>query len=170
MSKRIGTKGQHSQPKFDTFISNLKDDELTFLSQKYSRDLLYFRKNSDLTDSSKQQEYLEMQQRKKMIDEERKIRKGLKTSADYMETRFDAESGTVVDSDNNALGAIAYDKDEKKILNLPSGTQKEEEGWITTDGDDKNEDPDFDFETQHKFECNMSWDDWLKKKNLIRND
>jgi len=170
MSKRIGTKGQHRQPQFDTFISNLKDDELSFLSSKYNRDLIYFINHNDLNNQESAQLYKEMQQRKKMIDEERKTRKMLKTSVDYMETRFDAESGTVVDSDNNSLGAIAYDKDEKKILNLPSGTQKEEEGWITTDGDDKNEDPDFDFETQHKFECNMSWDDWLKKKNLIRND
>jgi hypothetical protein len=83
MTKRAGTGGQFSQPTFDTLISDLKEEELDVLRIKYNKDLLDFRKTMNMGLPSNQKLYLEMQQRIKMIYEERYNRKQWSNVLDY---------------------------------------------------------------------------------------
>lgn len=64
------TGGAKHQWEYDILLSELDISSLRFLSEKYNKDLKYFRNNNNLYDNSNSQLYLEMQQRKKMIDEE----------------------------------------------------------------------------------------------------
>lgn len=156
MSKRVGTKGQHRQAKFDTILSDLKDDELEFLRQRYNKQLYQYRKGNTIN----QDEYLEMQQRKKMIDEEIRNRKIFKTST-HSEIRFYPSEGTIVDSDNNILETIAYSWDESEIISIPSGNRgkKEKEEW----------EPKMD-KDEHEYtmmsDVELPWAEWIKKNKL----
>lgn len=160
---KIRTKGSTRQWEFDNILADLKDDELEFLGQKYNRNLLDFRKNKDFN----QEEYLEMQQRKKMIEEERRNRKLFKSPiSSESEKRFYAEEGTILDLENNVLGNVAFNYDETEIISLPSGNKgkKKEEIWEPI------EEENLDIEDDESFtmmsEVDMSWNDWCKKKCL----
>lgn len=156
MTKRIGTKGQNSQSKFDTLLSDLKDDELEFLRQRYNKYLYQYRKGNKIN----QDEYLKMQQRKKMIDEEIRNRKIFKTHT-HSEIRFYPSEGTIVDSDNNILETIAYTWDESEIISVPSGNKgkKEKEEW-----EPKIDDKDDSYTMMSDVE--LPWKEWIKKNKL----
>jgi len=162
---KIRTKGANNQWNFDNILSDLKDEELDILNQKYNRDLLYYRKNNDINISSNQKEYQDMQQRKKMIGEEKKNRKVFKSSLSTTETRFYPEEGVVLDSDNNIIDSIAFNQDETEIISLPSGTKgkNKKENWEPV----KEEESDEDYYTMMS-EVELSWEDWCKKKCLIQ--
>jgi hypothetical protein len=68
--KDCRTQGATHQWEYDNLLSELDISSLRFLSHKYNKDLSYFRNNNNLRDNTNAQLYLEMQQRKKMIDEE----------------------------------------------------------------------------------------------------
>jgi hypothetical protein len=158
----VPTKGQHSQPRFETIISDLKDDELEFLDQKYSKDLLYFRKNKNMN----QKEYLKMQQRKKMIGEEQRNRRILKSSSTEPEIRFYSDEGTILDSDNNILETIAFNYNETEIITLPSGSKKDgkKPEWQPKVEDKENTKMSYTMMS----DVELSWEDWCKKKCLVQ--
>jgi hypothetical protein len=163
--KRIlPTKGQYSQPIFETLISDLKEDELQFMSQRYNKELLYFREYNDMNKPKSQKEYQEMQQRKKMITEEIRNRKQFKPSIPKEEIKFYADDGNIVDSNNNITETIAYNYNETEIISLPSGNhgKKEKEVWEPV----KEEEPKMEYTMISEVE--LSWEDWCKKKCLVQ--
>jgi hypothetical protein len=72
MSKLNGirTTGAKHQWQYDNLLSDLDITSLKFLSWKYNNDLRYFPSHNNLNDQENAQSYKEIQQRKKMIDEE----------------------------------------------------------------------------------------------------
>ena len=68
--RNIRTTPAERQWEYDNFLSELDPSSLAFLSWKYNDDLVYFRIHNNLNDQENAQFYKEMQQRKKMIDEE----------------------------------------------------------------------------------------------------
>jgi hypothetical protein len=105
---RIRTKGYRSQNEYDNFISDLTENELVVLNNKYNKDLIYYRIHQDLNIQENAQEYKEMQQRKKMLDEEIKKRKMFRntTNSSGSNLWFNIETGTVLDPDNNVVEKI----------------------------------------------------------------
>lgn len=160
--KNIRTKGAKSQWKFDNILSDLKDDELDFMSLRYNKELLYYRTHNDMNKHACQQEYLEMQQRKKMINEEIRNRRAMKTHIDREEIRFYPSEGTIIDSDNNVLETIAYNYDETEIITLPSGTKGK--------GKKPEWEPKIEPESEVPYtmmsDVELSWSDWIKKHKL----
>lgn len=161
---RIRTKGYRSQNDYDNFISDLTENELVVLNNKYNRDLIYYRIHQDLNIQENAQEYKEMQQRKKMLDEEIKKRKMFRTPTSSS-LWFNIENGTVLDSNNNVVEKIAFNSDETEIVKLPSGNKEEiDEGWVNL-SDTLDDEPDFDY--SFKNEVELSWKEWCNKKQLI---
>jgi hypothetical protein len=166
---KLRTSGYRSQNAYDNLLADLDNSSLKFLSGKYNRDLVYYRIHHNINDQTYAQEYKEMQQRKSMIDEEIKNRKryGNTSTGLYNEVRFNAENGTIIDSDNNVLEELAYNETETEIINLPSGTKgksKKEPVWENL-SDSLDEDEDFDYEL--KDEVELSWSEWCNKKKLV---
>jgi hypothetical protein len=75
--KELRTKGAFSQLDYDSLVADLDISSLRFLAQKYAKDLHYFRSHNDLNDQDNAQSYKEMQQRKKMIEDELEFRENL---------------------------------------------------------------------------------------------
>ena len=83
----IMTAGADSQRGYDNLLSDLDISSLRFLAQKYAKDLHYFRSHHDLNEQENAQSYKEMQQRKKMIEEELSFRENL-ADEDKIDTYF----------------------------------------------------------------------------------
>jgi hypothetical protein len=77
------TSSAESQWSYDNLLADLDISSLRFLSQKYNKDLVYFRIHNNLNDQDNAQLYKEMQQRKKMIDEELENRDIWNSVIDY---------------------------------------------------------------------------------------
>ena len=110
-NKDLQTKGYHSQPKFDSMISNLDVSSLKFLNHKYKVDIRHFREIFDLGDVDNQQQYQEMLQRKKMIQEELDTKiMNIYSSQSYQDRKdyFDIETGMVIDINSKVLYEVAY--------------------------------------------------------------
>jgi len=167
---KLRTSGYRSQNAYDNLLADLDNSSLKFLSSKYNRDLSYYRMHNDLNDQTCAQEYKEMQQRKKMIDQEIKNRKrfGNNITGLSKEVRFNAETGCVIDSDNNVLEELAYNETETEIINLPSGTRGKKEDYPEWENLTDTLDDDPTFEYTLKDEVELSWEDWCKKKKLVK--
>jgi hypothetical protein len=169
MSKRVGTKGQHRQPKFDNILEDLREDELEFMNQRYNRELLFYRSHNNMKLQKCQDEYEEMKQRKKMICEEIYNRKIFRTSSNNEnELRFYADEGKVINPNNTIAETIVYNYNETEIINLPSGTKgkKKEEKWEPEEIEQNN----IVLEYTTMSEVDLSWEDWCEKKKLICRD
>jgi len=169
---KLRTSGYRSQNGFDNLLAELDNSSLKFLSSKYNRDLVYYRIHHNLNDQTYAQEYKEMQQRKSMVDQEIKNRKryGTAITGSYNEVRFNSETGCVIDSDNNVLEELAYNETETEIINLPSGTKGKKEDYPEWENLSDTLDDDPTFEYTLKDEVELSWEDWCKKKKLVKSN
>lgn len=155
----IITSGYHSQPEYDKMLSNLDISSLKFLNGKYKSDIRAFRENFDLNDEDNQQQYKEMLQRKKMIQEEMRNRIILLyESESYQEGGdwFDPETGIVIDRNSKILYEVAYaDEDCSSMVYIMDNESKLKEKQI----DDMSNEEDYEmYEPSNRNDRYLKWD------------
>jgi len=130
------TRGAQSQWEFDNLLSDSTYNELKFLSKKYSIDLKDFRESHDINNQENSQTYKKIQQRKKMIDEDRQNRIKLMNSESKKDL-FYPETGMICDNTGKVISSISFNKDENEIIYNQSGNRgKKDENWEIVGGDD----------------------------------
>ena len=160
------TSGYRSQNEFDNLLADLDGSSLRFLSSKYNKDLVYFKVHHNINEQENAQEYKEIQQRKKMIEQELGNRKKYGTLIGITQDfKFDSETGFVTDLDNHIVQQLAYNETETEIISLPSGTKGKIENTWENLTDTLDDEPDFDYALKNEVE--LSWMEWCDKKRLI---
>ena len=115
--KELRTSSYRGQEAYDRMLADCSISSLRFLSEKYEDDLYRYRKNHDLDNKEFYREYRDMQQRKKMIDEELTTRimneSATKTKSN---TYFDSTTGHIIDEHTGSiLGTADFDEDEEYV-------------------------------------------------------
>lgn len=114
---KIRTSSYQAQKAYDRMISDCDISSLRFLSEKYESDLDRYKQEHSLEDKSNWREYKNMQQRKKMIDEELTVRL-MNQSATITKgsTYFDSDTGLIFSEDTgDIIGSADMDELSEEI-------------------------------------------------------
>ena len=117
----IRTSSYEAQKSYDRMLADCSISSLRFLSDKYEKDLDKYKELHNLDKIEYWQEYKNMQQRKKMIDEELTVRiMNQNASKSMYETEFDSTTGTLYINDemNNKhiTMNVAFNEDEDRYV------------------------------------------------------
>jgi len=158
------TKGYHSQPKFDNLLEDLDISSLKFLNGKYRKEIQSFREQFDLNDEENQKFYKEMLQRKKMIQEDIKIKMmDIYSSPSYQNRKgyFDPETGLVLDEDSNVAYEIAYADDNcSGMVYIKDNDMRIK----NTEYEDVSAEDDYEmYKPTDKFELYKEWEYWKEE-------
>jgi len=115
--KELRTSSYRGQEAYDRMLAECSISSLRFLSDKYDKQLDEFKERNNLNDSENWREYKDLQQRKKMIDEELTTRL-MNESATITtpKTHFDSTTGLIYDEyTGDIIGSADIDEDEEVL-------------------------------------------------------
>lgn len=142
------TSSYKAQKSYDRMLADCNISSLRFLSEKYDKELDNYKEQNDITQKENFREYRNIQQRKKMIDEELTVRLMNESATTTKSTTyFDSNTGLIYgEYSGDILGTADFDENEECInvrnfdgdivlkYNEPQPNQKKKrkdiyEGW-----------------------------------------